>query len=62
MTTLTNTTLTIKDLPRDEEMDHKAMAAVRGGAGMTYGEAFKMLQDAAAGKCEVVSKTFVCYG
>ncbi|WER44552.1 hypothetical protein CupriaWKF_09310 [Cupriavidus sp. WKF15] len=60
-TTLPPSTLAIKDLPLDEEMDHEAMAAVRGG--MTYGQAFKNLQDLATGSCELSStgKSIVCY-
>jgi len=60
-TTLTPSTMTIKDLPLDEAMDHEAMAAVHGG--MTYGQAFKNLQDLATGNCDISStgKSIVCY-
>uniref|UniRef100_UPI003F49285D hypothetical protein n=1 Tax=Cupriavidus yeoncheonensis TaxID=1462994 RepID=UPI003F49285D len=60
-TTLTRSTLAIKDLPLDEEMDHEAMATIRGG--MTYGQAFKNLQDLATGSCDISSsgKSIVCY-
>lgn len=54
------TTFVIKDLPVAEEMDSEAMAAVRGG--MTYGEAFKQLQQAAAGECAVVDDRLFCLG
>ncbi|MBN3816510.1 hypothetical protein G3N57_07680 [Paraburkholderia sp. Se-20369] len=61
MTTQTDTILTIKDLPAVEEIDEKGMVAVRGG--MTYGQAFQMLQDAASGKCDFseTGKSYVCY-
>lgn len=61
------TTLTIKDLLITEELDSKAMDAVRGGErksmNQVISETAQMLQDIGSGKCEFsnTGKSYVCY-
>jgi demethoxyubiquinone hydroxylase (CLK1/Coq7/Cat5 family) len=61
------TTLTIKDLPKIEELDHNEMAAVQGAMGKTMNqvisETVQLLHDIGAGKCEIsgTGKSIVCY-
>jgi len=58
VTTLTPSTLTIKDLPLDEDLNREAMAALHGG--MTVGQAFQQEQAAARGDCFFTSKSMLC--
>lgn len=61
------TTLTIQVLAVTEEMDAKAMPAVRGGKrksmNQVIAETAQMPQDISSGKCEFSStgKSYVCY-
>jgi hypothetical protein len=60
------TTLTIQDLALTEELDHNAMAAMRGGA-KTINEVVSytvtMLHQIGSGQCEFsgTGKSYVCY-